>query len=459
MRTLYVRIIMMTMVIMIGSAIIAFVVTNLYYHHSLKPKNDQKITKIAENVAEIYDESRFEDIRDYLSTLTVLGYQFYIVDDQGNGELLGAPFRKYNITKKDVEKVISGETYHGIRDNSWKLFVTGFFDNELKNTIGVPIQRKGEVLALFVRPNTVQQFGEMRFFLAVAVIVMLIVSFLLILTSTSFIVRPIKKLTEATKKIAAGNYHVKLNVKRRDEIGRLANDFSKMSDSLAKTEESRQEFVSNVSHEIQSPLTSIQGFSQALREEDLPEEMRHHYLSIIEKESKRLSALSKQLLTLSFLDRETDHKEKIPFDIAEQIKEAVSSTEWQWRQKEITIEMDISRSIIEGNPRLMQLVWINLITNAIRYTNNYGTIEIITMNDKQNVTILVKDTGIGISKQDIPHLFERFYKVDKARTRKDNSTGLGLSIVKKIIEIHRGTIMVESELGKGTVLQVTLPRE
>ncbi len=121
--------------------------------------------------------------------------------------------------------------------------------------------------------------------------------------------------------------------------------------------------------------------------------------------------------------------------------------------------MDISRSIIEGNPRLMQLVWINLITNAIRYTNNYGTIEIITMNDKQNVIILVKDTGIGIGKQDIPHLFERFYKVDKARTRKDNSTGLGLSIVKKIIEIHRGTIMVESELGKGTVLQVTLPRE
>ncbi len=104
MRTLYVRIIMMTMVIMIGSAIIAFVVTNLYYHHSLKPKNDQKITKIAENVAEIYDESRFEDIRDYLSTLTVLGYQFYIVDDQGNGELLGAPFRKYNITKKRCGK-------------------------------------------------------------------------------------------------------------------------------------------------------------------------------------------------------------------------------------------------------------------------------------------------------------------------------------------------------------------
>lgn len=458
MRTLYVRIMMTTMMIMIMSALISFIVANTYYHHFLKQENDEKITEIAKNVVEIYEESDFTDIGDYLSTLTVLGYQFYLVDQRGNSELFGASFRKYNIDHETVESVLAGNTFHGIRDNPRKLFVTGFFDNELLNTIGIPVERNGEKLALFVRPNTVQQFGEMRIFLAVSIVVMLVVSFLFIVMSTSFIVRPIKKLTEATKKIAAGNYHLKLDVHRRDEIGRLANHFSKMSQSLAETEQSRQEFVSNVSHEIQSPLTSIQGFSQALREHDIPEDMRQHYLSIIEKESKRLSSLSKQLLTLSFLNKGLDDEAIQPFDIAKQLREVVSSTEYQWRQKEITIELDISSSIVTGYPQLMELVWMNLVTNAIRYTDSQGIITLTTKQNQTTVIVTVEDTGIGISKEHLPHLFERFYKVDKARTRTDNSTGLGLAIVKEIIELHEGTIMVESERGEGTIFQVTIPK-
>src|SRR5690625_5971487 len=147
----------------------------------------------------------------------------------------------------------------------------------------------------------------MCFFLAVLLILALLFSFLFVLVSTTFIVRPIKRLTKATKKIAAGNYHLKLKVNRKDEIGRLSDDFTKMSDRLNRTEEKRQEFVSNVSHEIQSPLTSIQGFSQALREEELPEEDRDRYLGNIEKESRSLSVLSKQLLTLTFLDSVLSH--------------------------------------------------------------------------------------------------------------------------------------------------------
>src|SRR5690625_880200 len=115
-----------------------------------------------------------------------------------------------------------------------------------------------------------------------------------------------------------------------------------MSDSIEKTEEKRQEFVSSVSHEIQSPLTSIQGFSRTLREEKLTADEQEHYLSIIEKESKRLSVLSKQLLTLSFLDSEIDHNEKVRFNLADQLKEVVFTTEWQWREKDIAIEMDIT---------------------------------------------------------------------------------------------------------------------
>src|SRR5690625_4723415 len=272
--------------------------------------------------------------------------------------------------------VIDGHIYHGIAEYPWKLFVTGFFSNELKNTVGTPLTIQGETYALFARQSTSQQFGEMRIFLVLLLVLLLLFSFLMVLISTRFIVKPIQRLTEATKKIAAGNYHIKLKNNRHDEIGRLADHFSMMSDSLGKTEEKRQTFVSNVSHEIQSPLTSIQGFSQALREEELPEEDRDRYLGIIEKESRRLSVLSKQLLTLSFLDSELSVNDMVVLDVGAQLKEVVSMTEYHWREKDITIEMDLSSNIILGEPRLLQQVWMNLITNAIRYTDPGGMIVI-----------------------------------------------------------------------------------
>src|SRR5699024_1099292 len=298
----------------------------------------------------------------------------------------------------------------------------------------------------------------MRIFIFVLIILILLFSFIFVLISTTFIVKPIKKLTGATKKIAAGNYHLKVKVNRHDEIGRLARDFAIMSDSLSQTEEKRQEFVSNVSHEIQSPLTSIQGFSQALREEDLPAEMSDRYLSISESESKDLSALSKQLLTLSALEQETEEIEKQPVDVSRQLKEVISITEWQWREKNIVIEMDIEDGYVTGDPGLLQQVWMNLITNAIRYSDEGDKITVQLINEKENIRVNIEDTGVGIAEHQIPHLFDRFFKVDKARTRTENSTGLGLSIVKKIIERHHGTIMVDSELGKGSVFQVILKK-
>jgi len=456
MRTLYVRIIATTMGIMIASALFAFVATNVYYHYYLKPVNDQKVTQIAKDTVATFEENEYEDPFKYLTVFADLGYQLYLIDQQGNRAMFGDPFRNDELAEEHIESVLSGETYHGIADYPWKVFVTGFFDNELQNTIGEPIQVDGETSALFVRPNTTQQFGEMRFFLAVLLGLALLFSFLFVLVSTSFIVRPIKRLTEATKKIAAGNYHLKLNVNRKDEIGRLAVDFTKMGDRLNQTEEKRQAFVSNVSHEIQSPLTSIQGFSQALREEELSEEDRDRYLGIIEKESRRLSALSKQLLTLSFLDSELRVSDMVELDVAAQLKEVVSMTEYHWREKDITIEMDLSPNLILGDPGLLQQVWMNLITNAIRYTDPGGMIVIQTAKGKEGVTISVKDSGIGINQEDLPQLFERFYKVDKARVRTENNTGLGLSIVKRIVDLHSGTIMVDSELGKGSEFQVIL---
>ncbi|WP_106495406.1 HAMP domain-containing sensor histidine kinase [Lentibacillus sp. Marseille-P4043] len=459
MRTLYVRIIVVTMLIMISSSIIAFVATNVYYHQFLKPKNDQKVTQIANDIVSVYKESHDGDIRNYLENMAELGYTFYVVDEDGNRTHIGIAFDDTELSSDKINNVLEGATYHGIANYPWNLFITGFFSNELRNTVGVPVKVDGKNVALFVRANTERQFGEMRVFLAVLLVLVLLISFLLVLLSTRYIVKPVHALTEATKKVAGGNYHLKLPVKRRDEIGDLAKHFSQMSTSLENVEEKRQEFVSNVSHEIQSPLTSIRGFSKTLRLEDLTAVERNHYLEIIENEAKRLSMLSKQLLTLSMLDKETKLDEKITYNLAEQIKEVVSTTRWQWQEKELAIDMEMDDITIFGDQKLLHQVWMNLLTNAIRYTHSGGTITIKTSVEKAGVQVLFSDTGIGIAKEDIPNLFDRFYKVDKARNRTVASTGLGLSIVKKIIELQEGTIMVESELGEGTTFIVLLSKQ
>lgn len=457
-QTLYVRIIVVTMGIMLLSGCIAFVATNVYYHFNLKPKNDAKITKVAESLQKQFQGTTFSDLDNFLTGLTDLGYQFQLRSREGKHWHYGDPFRKDELDIQSLQQVFEGKTYHGIKEDPFRFYITGFFKNELSNTIGVPVEVAGDTYALFVRPDTRIQFGEMRSFLAIALGLLLLFSFILILGSTRYIVNPIKKLAKATQKITLGNYHTELSVKRNDEIGRLARDFSKMAKALNEIDQKRAEFVSNVSHEIQSPLTSINGFSQALREEDLPEEIANHYLSIIESESKRLSMLSKQLLTLSFLDHRTDKSEWTIYDLEDQLKEVITSLRWQWQEKDLSVEIETVPVSVYGNPRLLHQVWHNLLTNAIRYTEKDGTIKIKLFVQKQDVIITVSDTGIGIPKKSIPYVFERFYKVDEARVRTENSTGLGLAIVQKIVQLHHGSITVESEIHQGTTFTVTLTK-
>lgn len=460
MRTLYVRIIMTTMFIMIASSILGFFVTNIYYHHFLKPQNDKKITEMAYQIADMYEHNTNQSISDYLQSISQIGYKLHTIDANGHAQSFGKPFSHEDIDEGVVSSIIEGETFHGIEEYPWRPFVTGFFDHTLANTIGVPIEIDGETRALFVRPYMMQQFGELRIFLAILLTLLLFLSFVIVLISTRYLVKPIKNLTDATHKIAAGNYHIKLNLNRKDEIGRLARDFSQMSTSLERTEEKREEFVASVSHEIQSPLTSIQGFSQALREEDIPAEEQQRYLSIIEKESRRLSVLSNQLLTLSFLDSETDLEQFVPIHIEQQLKEVMSTIEWQLQEKNLSVTLekeDVDIKVL-GDPKLLYQVWMNLLTNAVKYTPEHGEIKVEIMNLRDEVEVYVSDTGIGISEEDMAHLFERFYRADKARTRTDHSTGLGLSIAQKIIELHGGSITARSTLGEGSTFIVTLKK-
>lgn len=412
---------------------------------------------MAKDIQSYYQNHSSIDINQYLSHISQLGYQMYLVASDGNGIFYGGDFRKKELDQNIIQEVVSGKTYHGIDQFPSKLFVTGFFDNVLKNTIGVPVIVDGAPHALFIRPNLEVQFGEMRIFFAILLTFTILLSVIFVVISTRYIVKPISKLTEATKKIAKGNYNIQLQVHRRDEIGQLASHFSLMTKSLEQLEAMRQEFVSNVSHEIQSPLASIQGFSQTLQLDNITEEKRKHYLSIIEDESRRLSQLSKQLLTLASLDKEEGIVEKDRFDLSQQIKQVLFMTEWSWREKDIAIDMELPSVFIHADQKLLQQAWTNLITNSIKFTETGGTISVNIRSKNEKCYIEISDTGIGISKEDLPHIFQRFYKADKSRIRKEGSSGLGLAITRRIIELHDGNIHVESVLGRGTTFFIELP--
>ncbi|MNW45856.1 Heme sensor protein HssS [compost metagenome] len=459
MKSLYLRICVTTVLVMIISSLLAFIAANIYYQSNLKPYNDDKVTHMAEHIKAFYEDNPEIDLNAYLDNIGKLGYQFYLVNNQKEGAFYGPDFREKTIDQNAITSVLQGNVYHGIVEFPTSLFITGFFDNTLKNTIGVPLEVNGQTYAMFIRPNLEVQFGEMRIFFALLILLSILLSIVLVLISTRYVVKPIVKLTEATKMLARGKYNIKLDLRRQDEIGTLANHFTVMAKSLGQLEEMRQEFVSNVSHEIQSPLASIQGFSHTLLSTDLPEEQRREYLSIIEDESRRISQLSKQLLTLASLDKEEALLEITSFDISSQIRQVLFMTEWNWREKEIAIKMELPEIYMRGDSKLLYQVWVNLITNSIKFTEEGGTITLRVRQTGNSCIVEVQDTGIGIAESDLPHIFQRFYRSDKSRNRKEGSSGLGLSIAIKIVEMHRGKIEVESKLGEGSTFRVLLPSE
>lgn len=263
--------------------------------------------------------------------------------------------------------------------------------------------------------------------------------------------------------IAEGNFQAKVSVDDKvaqfpnHPFSQLVTSVNHMAEQLRYMEQMRQEFISNVSHEIQSPLTSISGFAKALRNSELSDEDRAHYLDIIEAESDRLSKLSDNLIKLTALESEHRSFDAHTFRLDKQLRSIVLSFEPQWRGKDLELDVNLADVSIEADEALLSQVWINLLGNAIKFTPSGGTIQIhLAQADGQAIVTLI-DTGPGIAPEDRDRIFERFYKADKSRNRSIGGSGLGLSIVQKIVELHRGVIDVESELCKGSQFRVHIP--
>ncbi|EES75199.1 ATPase/histidine kinase/DNA gyrase B/HSP90 domain protein [Paenibacillus sp. oral taxon 786 str. D14] len=292
-------------------------------------------------------------------------------------------------------------------------------------------------------------FGVILFFLVV------------LLISAMFRPRQLRSLNiviDAIRRISQGDFSVRIvGFERMREFETIVNSINEMAGALGQMETMRQDFISNVSHEIQSPLTSIRGFARALRRPDLSPEKRNHYLEIIESESRRLAQMSDNLLKLSALETDRASLQTNRFRLDRQLQNVVLACEPQWLAKNIQIQMEVSALEVEGAEDLLSQVWMNLLHNSIKFTPEGGEIRVSLTSEGERAVVTVADNGIGMFEQDLVHIFERFYKADKSRTRSDGGSGLGLSIVKKIVDIHQGEITVTSEPGKGSSFNVFIP--
>ncbi len=268
-----------------------------------------------------------------------------------------------------------------------------------------------------------------------------------------------RPIIEAMEKIAQGDFSIRVGDEFQDNqiVSKLATTVNKMALELDQMENMRQEFISNVSHEIQSPLTSIRGFALALKNDGLSAEQRHHYLEIIENESKRLSRITEDLLKLAALQSEHAKFEPRQYRLDQQIRSLILASEPLWSAKDIEMDVSLEDVQITADEDLLSQVWNNLIHNSIKFTPRCGHIGVDLHLQNGQAKFKITDSGIGISADDLPHVFERFYKADKSRTRSTEGSGLGLSIAKTIVEMHRGAIHAEGDTGAGATFTVSLP--
>ena len=269
------------------------------------------------------------------------------------------------------------------------------------------------------------------------------------------ILNPLEKMIDATKKVASGDFDVRLETTRNDETAEFVQNFNYMVRELGKTELLQKDFIDNVSHEIKTPINSIQGFTKLLDDDNLSKEDRKEYISIIMEESNRLLKLSSNTLKLAKLQHQDKIINKTRVNITEQIRKILAILEPRWREKELKVSIPYDNIYFDGDEDLLFQVWTNLIDNAIKFSNKHGKLEIKLEEREEEIEISIKDNGIGMKQEEIDRIFSKFYQVDISHS--GEGSGLGLSIVKRIVELSEGNIKIESKVNEGTKIIIELP--
>lgn len=295
-------------------------------------------------------------------------------------------------------------------------------------------------------------------FISMALVILVSILF------SRYIFRPILQLESTARDIAGGNVNRTLNLDRKDEFGTLAESLNRMAERLRadgqemkRLYEKQSQFFADITHELRNPLHTIAGSIEMLQMENLSQEQMQQYLQTAARQTNRISRLFKDLVTLQRYDSDSYFIEKQHFDLSVVIRQVMELYQTEAKEKGISLEYGADTCAVTADPDKIEQVLENLVSNAIKYTNQ-GRIEIAVTERDDSVTIEVKDTGIGISGEHLNRLFDRFYRTDKARSRDKGGTGLGLAVVKSILNAHGSDIQVESEPGEGSRFWFVLPK-
>ncbi|MUT64544.1 HAMP domain-containing sensor histidine kinase [Paenibacillus sp. NEAU-GSW1] len=452
-RSLYVRIAITFLLIVLVSMGVAYTTANLLFKHDMRGRFGNAMNHSLTRIEQLYAVSTPRSLPLFLEqvsnlqgmTIVAVGQDGYVIKVGKNSAALVD-----HLTRETLINVFSGRTE--------RVSISDEEDGDSQpapQAIGRIVQFDYSQWAVFIVPDRVPEVRSFQRNTYTILATLLVVGCILILVAARYLVKPLKMMTAATTRMAKGDFAVQLPVQRNDELGELADSINRMAAGLSQLETMRQDFVSNVSHEIQSPLTSIGGFAEALRSEALTEAERERYVGIIKQESSRLSRLSENLLKLASLDSQQHPYQPVTFRLDRQLRDIVLSCEPHWMAKRLTVELLMEETVITADEDQLSQVWINLLTNSIKFTPEDGNISFQLSEEDGFAVVRLTDSGNGIAPEERERVFERFYKVDASRERSIGGSGLGLSIVRKIVDIHQGSIEIEGE--RSTVFVIRLP--
>jgi signal transduction histidine kinase len=445
--------------------VVATFVSNMTMDH-LKKKYADSLYREATQVANTYasdlynNETALETVKTQLDALaSYLNATIWIINPSGRMILdSSAPLDVENeIVVENFDPTVTAGSYYTIGN-----FFNIFEDNML--SVFAPITSdfkvKGYVVIHISMTTLESERDQLLNISYVMLLILFLLSLIILIFFTEIVYIPLRKITVATEQYASGNMHYEFTVESEDEMGYLAASLSYMASEIARSEDDQKKFVANVSHDFRSPLTSIKGYLEAMIDGTIPPEQHEKYLTIVLNETERLTKLTNSLLTLNNLNTKGMMLNKTDFDVNTIIRNVAASFEGTCRKKMIAIELVLTgeEMYVEADMDKIQQVLYNLLDNAIKFSHHNSVIKLETTEKHNKVFVSVKDNGIGIPKDDLKLIWDRFYKSDLSRGKDKKGTGLGLSITKEIIRSHGEHINVISTEGVGTEFIFSLPK-
>ncbi|WP_044748467.1 HAMP domain-containing sensor histidine kinase [Bacillus alveayuensis] len=325
-----------------------------------------------------------------------------------------------------------------------------------------PIRVDGKIKGYVYMFQNTASIQNMIYKLKHHFIIVGILSVFLTIITIAFLSRvitiPLIRMKQATEKLSKGDFSVRLQVKGEDELAQLGKSIQTLAMDLEYLKKERNEFLASISHELRTPLTYVKGYADIARRPNIKEEERNRYLSIIYEEAEHMQKLVKDLFELAKMDQHSFQIHKESTNLCSFLKKLHDKMHPAFQAKNMSLVFHCDGNItVHIDQKRFEQVMMNLLDNALKYSDQCSTVSIDVKVEKKKIVVIVSDEGTGIPEEDLPHIFERLYRVDKSRSRASGGTGLGLAIVKEIIEAHGGSIYADSIYGKGTKMIITLP--